>query len=190
MFALAMVPSGAAEQEIVVLLASSTDATLLNEKFVNVAVMVATPNFAVASPSVPHRPPSSTSADEITATRHGLATPPPNHAPADWRNNTWTRVCTSTWSLPSERWSMARLAVPILSARTPYTVGDVNVPETMPSATWRFCSERNIEPRAVMRACGMSNVKLGAARVADHLGADAVHGRRRERAGDDAVGDL
>jgi hypothetical protein len=58
--------------------------------------------------------------------------------------------------VPSERSSTARLALPIISARTPYTVGDVNVPDTMPSASWSDCSETNAEPRALSVAWGNS----------------------------------
>src|ERR1041385_1000364 len=87
-FVCGIVPTTAGAQESAVLL-SRTDATLLNEKFVNVAVMVAVPNFDVPSPSLPQTPPSRTSAEEITATRHGLATPPPNHRPPAWRKGTW-----------------------------------------------------------------------------------------------------
>ena len=115
---------------------SCTDATLVNEKFVNVAVNVATPSARVASPSLAHAPRSVTSADDTTATRQGRATPPPNHMPARW----WIEQVD------------ARLDVDLVVA------------------------ERAI----VHRAAG----------VADHLGADAVDGGRRERAGDDAVGEL
>ena len=75
---------------------SCTEATFVNEKFVNVAVKVATPSLRAASPILAQAPTSVTSADETTATRHGRATPPPSHMPPCWRNCRWTRVWTST----------------------------------------------------------------------------------------------
>src|SRR5947207_472908 len=57
---------------------SCTDATFENEKFVNVVDTVAEPNVDVAFPSLAQAPASVMSADEITPTRQGLATPPPN----------------------------------------------------------------------------------------------------------------
>ena len=63
---------------------SCTDATFVNEKFVKVAVNVATPSARVASPTFAHAPRSVTSAEDTTATRQGRATPPPNHMPARW----------------------------------------------------------------------------------------------------------
>src|SRR6185312_14194266 len=82
-------PDGAATSHadaalVVALPLSPSDAILLNEKFVNVAVIVAEPNRAVVSPILPHAPASATSAEEMTAIRHGRATPPPNHTPPCW----------------------------------------------------------------------------------------------------------
>ena len=117
-------------------LLSCTDATLLNEKFVNVAVSVAMPNFDATSPSLPHSAAVEHvgGRDHRDAPRLGDAAAEPHPA----------RL--------AEGHVDARLHVHLIAA----------------------------ERAVVHRAAG----------VADHLGADAVDGRRRERAGDDAVGDL
>jgi hypothetical protein len=70
-----------AEHESAALTVSWSAAILLNEKLVKVVVNVAMPNLFVTSPTLVQSPASATSALETTATRHGRATPPPNHIP-------------------------------------------------------------------------------------------------------------
>ena len=71
-----------AAHESAALTVSWTAAILLNEKFVKVAVNVAMPNLFVTSPSLAQSAGvGHVGADETTATRHGRATPPPNHIP-------------------------------------------------------------------------------------------------------------
>jgi len=108
---------------------SCTDATLVNEKFVNVAVSVATPNFEARLPNFDVR-----RRNDRHTPRPGYTTAKPDAA-----------VIVEAYMYP-------RLHVDLVSAK-----------------------------RAVIdRPAG----------VADHLGADAIDGGRREGPGDDSVGEL
>ena len=91
----------------------------MNEKFVNVAVSVAMPNLRGRVAELGPR----AGVGDVGGGEHRDA-PRAGDAAAEPKatvfvEQTWTRVWTSTWSVLNERSSMARLALPIISARTP-----------------------------------------------------------------------